>query len=60
MSGIENRSRRREGARAFLALAARFWALVGGLSLRAIRDRLAAEGVRVSHVAVGTALKADA
>jgi len=29
-----------------------------GLSLRAIRDRLAAEGVKVSHVAVGNALKA--
>jgi len=29
-----------------------------GLSLRAIRDRLAAEGVRVSHVAVGNALRA--
>ena len=31
-----------------------------GLSLRAIRDRLAAEGVKVSHVAVGNALKAGA
>jgi hypothetical protein len=31
-----------------------------GLSLRAIRDRLAAEGVTVSHVAVGNALKAGA
>jgi len=31
-----------------------------GLSLRAIRDRLAAEGVRVSHVAVGNALRAGA
>jgi DNA invertase Pin-like site-specific DNA recombinase len=31
-----------------------------GLSLRAIRDRLAVEGVRVSHVAVGNALKAGA
>jgi uncharacterized protein YoaH (UPF0181 family) len=31
-----------------------------GLSLRAIRDRLAGEGVRVSHVAVGNALKAGA
>ena len=29
-----------------------------GLSLRAIRDRLAADGVRVSHVAVGSALRA--
>jgi len=28
-----------------------------GLSLRAIRDRLATEGVRVSHVAVSNALK---
>jgi len=28
-----------------------------GLSLRAIRDRLAAEGVKVSHVAVSNALK---
>ena len=31
-----------------------------GLSLRAIRDRLAAEGVKVSHVALGNALKAGA
>jgi DNA invertase Pin-like site-specific DNA recombinase len=31
-----------------------------GLSLGAIRDRLAAEGVRVSHVAVSNALKAGA
>jgi DNA invertase Pin-like site-specific DNA recombinase len=31
-----------------------------GLSLRAIRDRLAADGVKVSHVAVGNALKAEA
>ena len=30
-----------------------------GLSLRAIRDRLAEEGVRVSHVAVGNAPKAQ-
>ena len=29
-----------------------------GLSLRAIRDRMAAEGVKVSHVAIGNALKA--
>jgi hypothetical protein len=29
-----------------------------GLSLRAIRDRLAEEGTKVSHVAVGNALKA--
>jgi len=29
-----------------------------GLSLRAIRDRLAAAGAKVSHVAVGNALKA--
>jgi hypothetical protein len=37
---------------------------VKGLSLRAIRDRLAAEGVKVSHFAlelrIGNALKADA
>ena len=31
-----------------------------GLSLRAIRDRLTAEGVKVSHVAVGNALRAVA
>jgi putative DNA-invertase from lambdoid prophage Rac len=31
-----------------------------GLSLRAISDRLAGEGVKVSHVAVGNALKAGA
>jgi hypothetical protein len=31
-----------------------------GLSLRAIRDRPAAEGVRLSHVAVGNALRAGA
>lgn len=31
---------------------------VQGLSLRAIRDRMAAEGVHLSHVAVGNALKA--
>jgi DNA invertase Pin-like site-specific DNA recombinase len=31
-----------------------------GLSLRAIRDRLAREGVKVSHVAIGNALKAGA
>lgn len=31
-----------------------------GLSLRAIRDRLAAEGVKVSHVAVANALRAGA
>jgi putative DNA-invertase from lambdoid prophage Rac len=32
----------------------------GGLSLRAIRDQLADEGVTVSHVAVGNALKVGA
>jgi transposase-like protein len=31
-----------------------------GLSLRAIRDRLAEEGVKVSHLAVGDAVKAGA
>jgi len=40
---------------------ARMRALRGeGLSLRAIRDRLAAEGMKVSHVAVGNALKTAA